>query len=175
MAGELRTCVTYLLDTLLPTIDGGTITQTDGDAYSCTFDLTGAGRIVFGTPPKGGPELVDGGQPVVYVWTGSPTAEFTDDPISGATMFGFGLVLRLNIRGYVTPQDAANEGDTGRGRILRAMDLTNDLMAAIMADREMGGNALRVLARFDSFSGEEIHADNYGIAAAELTIHTARS
>lgn len=175
MASELRTITAYILDTLLPTINGGTITQVDGSSYSCTFDLTGTGRIVFGTPPKGGPEISPGSEPVVYVWSGTPTVEYNDDPGSGATFFGYGMIIRLNVRGYVEPQDVANEGDTGRGRYLRACDLLDDLMAAFMADQGMGGNVFRLVPRWDAFSGEEINADGYGIAAGEITIYTART
>ncbi len=174
MAGEPRVIFAYIVDTLLPSIDGTTVTMPgDGDVRSYTFDLSGAGRIVFDRPPAAGPELVDGGEPVVYVFPASPTLTLAAD--APGTLYEYALTLRVGIAGYVTPQDVSGEGDTARGRVMRALDLMEDLQNAIQADRSLGGNVFDVVPLWGEVPGALVNAPAYGVIDGLLTITTART
>ena len=173
MAGEVRTILAYLADTLLPSIDGGVLNLPEGRTHTCTFDFTGTGRVVFGRPPSRGPELVDGGQPVVYLFPASPvSAEVTAAP--PASLSEYALLLRVGLEGFVTPQNVAGEGDTARGKVLRAADLLNDLMAAIEADRDLGGHAFDATAQWQLVDGARVNAPRHGTVQGLLTITTVR-
>ena len=103
----------------------------------------------------------------------SPTLALT--AAAPGTLSEYAMSLRIGIEAYVTPQDVSGEGDTARGRTLRAADLYEDLQEAVQADRSLGGNAYDVIPTWQVFQGALIHADAYGVVAGLLTISTART
>lgn len=173
MAGEMRATLEYLADTLLPSIDAGNVTMPDGEVRSYTFNLTGTGRVVFGRPPASGPELIDGGEPVVYLYPASPSMTLT--AAGPGTLSEYALSIRIGVLAFVTPRDAVNEGDTARGRVLRACDLYEDLQNAVQADRSLGGLVCDVEPTWQVFHGARINARPYGVVEGLLTIPTART
>ena len=155
MATSTRAILEFLRDTLLPSVDG---------SAPYVYDLSAAGAVKVGMPPRDGPEVV----PSVYIWTDRCRYEHSGP----ASLRGYRKRLRVGVAGYVKPTDA--DGDTRAGRLNAAADLGDDIARAILENHRLDTGSTRlaqsVTLELTSLDGAEANHPSGGIVFGHINI-----
>ncbi len=134
----------------------GTQLKTANGAGVYTYDLSGAGTVVRGAvlEPPGGSDTVA---------VGYYLSPFRTEP--GERLGFYERTAMVSIHGWV--QHDGTEGDAEDA----AVDLCNDIMRSLEADRTLGSNVRDLKLDATAFSGTLYGWDGWGVVALDLTIN----